>query len=254
MSASHDDRSCMDGDLAYIHDVGFGDFAEGASAALLALLGRRKIDQGLVVDLGCGSGHWARKLLDAGRDAFGIDISPALIELARQRAPEARFEVGSFLKVPLPPCHAVTSMGQSLSYLFDPEHSTKQIFALFQRVYDALHPGGIFVFDVVGARKGSAKSRHPGHLNRTWSEGPDWTVLLEIESDREKSRIKMRVISFRQVGEHYRRHEEVHMLQGYQSSEVASELRRLGFRVQIIRGYGKLRFEPGMVGFIARKP
>ena len=36
-------------DLAYVHDVGYGNFA----------LGSKKARQGLVVDLGCGSGLWA---------------------------------------------------------------------------------------------------------------------------------------------------------------------------------------------------
>ena len=43
-------------DLAYIHDVGFGDFALEAAPSILEILNRNKIWQGLVVDLGCGSG------------------------------------------------------------------------------------------------------------------------------------------------------------------------------------------------------
>ena len=49
-------------DLAYIHDVGFGDFALGAAPGMLEILRRSGIRGALVVDLGCGSGLWAREL------------------------------------------------------------------------------------------------------------------------------------------------------------------------------------------------
>ena len=84
-------------DLAYIHDVGFGGFARDAAPALLALLRAAGVTSGTVLDLGCGSGIWARELLDAGDQVTGIDLSPAMIEIARRRAPEAAFTVGSFL-------------------------------------------------------------------------------------------------------------------------------------------------------------
>jgi len=41
-------------DLAFIHDVGHGDFALEAAPGILEILHRNKIWEGLVVDLGCG--------------------------------------------------------------------------------------------------------------------------------------------------------------------------------------------------------
>ena len=66
-------------DLAYIHDVGFGDFARNSAPALLEMLRSNGVSKGLVVDLGCGSGLWARELSDAGYGVLGVDISPAMI-------------------------------------------------------------------------------------------------------------------------------------------------------------------------------
>jgi hypothetical protein len=43
-------------DLAYIHDVGFGDYALESVPGILELLARTEIGEGLVVDLSCGSG------------------------------------------------------------------------------------------------------------------------------------------------------------------------------------------------------
>src|SRR5262245_26473393 len=62
-------------DLAYIHDVGFSAFALQAAPGLLALLRRGGVTQGLVVDLGCGTGLWAAELLRAGYQVLGVDVA-----------------------------------------------------------------------------------------------------------------------------------------------------------------------------------
>jgi hypothetical protein len=46
-------------DLAFIHDVGYGEFARKAAAGLLDIFARCGIRDGLIVDLGCGTGLWA---------------------------------------------------------------------------------------------------------------------------------------------------------------------------------------------------
>ena len=48
-----------------------------------------------MADLGCGPGHLSAHLSSLGLAAFGVDLSPAMIELARAAHPELRFEVGS---------------------------------------------------------------------------------------------------------------------------------------------------------------
>lgn len=47
-----------------------------------------------VVDMGCGPGHIARYLAERGVGAFGVDLSPGMIEAARARNPHLRFETG----------------------------------------------------------------------------------------------------------------------------------------------------------------
>jgi len=54
-------------DLAYVHDVGFGDFARDAGPALLAHFRKAGLAGGHVVDLGCGSGIWAATASPATR-------------------------------------------------------------------------------------------------------------------------------------------------------------------------------------------
>ena len=48
-----------------------------------------------VAELGCGPRQTTGRLRDLGLDAFGIDISPVIIVLARREHPSLRFEVGS---------------------------------------------------------------------------------------------------------------------------------------------------------------
>ena len=50
---------------------------------------------GPVAELGCGPGRITARLRDLGLDAFGIDVSPAMIDTARGEYPGVRFEVGS---------------------------------------------------------------------------------------------------------------------------------------------------------------
>jgi hypothetical protein len=85
-------------------------------------------------------------------------------------------------------------------------------------------------------------------------EGPDWAVLVEVDEDTRTNRLTRRITSFRKVGSLYARDEEVHRLHLYRRSEVAKELRDVGFRVRTISGYGAQPMIDGCIGFVARKP
>lgn len=236
-------------DLAYIHDVGFGDYALGSAPGILGILARSGVREGLVVDLGCGSGLLARELANADYRVLGIDISAAMIELARRRVPEAEFRVGPLFEAGIPPCDAVTSVGEVFNYLFDPSGSPESLDWIFRRVYDALAPGGVFVFDV--AEPGQVRRGVPA---RGFTEGEDWVVMVEREENPDRAILTRRITSFRRVGEHYRRDDEVHLQRLYRASDVAGELRRAGFRVRTMRGYGEYRLPRAHVAFVARKP
>ena len=233
-------------DLAYIHDVGFGDCARNSAPGLLEILRQAGITTGLVVDLGCGSGLWARELVSAGYDILGIDISAAMIEIARRRVPEGEFKVASLLKAKLPQCAAVTSLGECLNYLFEKNNTVNELRRLFRRVYTSLKPGGVFIFDI--AEPGRGKGPRQKHR-----EGADWAVLVEVDEDTQTNQLTRRITSFRKVGELYKRDEEVHRLQLYKRSELAHELRDVGFRVRTVRAYGNQPMIEGCVGFVARK-
>jgi SAM-dependent methyltransferase len=81
----------------------YADFVRGEldylplDRALLAAFAEyvRAAGGGLVAELGCGPGRITAHLRDLGLDVFGLDLSPAMIDLARSAHPGLRFEVGS---------------------------------------------------------------------------------------------------------------------------------------------------------------
>jgi SAM-dependent methyltransferase len=236
-------------DLAYIHDVGHADFALDSAPGIKRVLEQSGIRGGLIVDLGCGTGLLARKLIDAGYDVFGIDISGAMIEIARKRTPEAEFRVGSLFEVEIPRCEAVTAISEVLNYLFDPENEDQGLGRVFRRIHDSLAPGGVFVFDALGPGQVP-----PGTRAKGFRVGEDWAVLFEREEDAGRGTMERRIVSFRKVGENYRRIDEVHRVRLYDPSELAAELERAGFRVRTMRSYGDLPLEEGHTAFAAHKP
>jgi SAM-dependent methyltransferase len=228
-------------DLAYIHDAGFGEFALHSAPGLLSLLRRNGVDHGLVVDLGCGSGIWARQLGFAGYDVLGVDASPAMIRLARAKASRAKFVTGSLAEVALPSCDAVTSVGECLSYAFAGDASGRALLHFFRRVYRALRPGGVFIFDLAGTE-----------LNGHWT-GDGWAVLVEASRDPERHLLMRHITTFRRVGRRYRRSEETHILRLYEIDPIREALARAGFVSKPLRAFGQVRFRAGHIGLLACK-
>jgi SAM-dependent methyltransferase len=236
-------------DLAHIHDAGFGRFAQAAAPVLLEALKSGGITQGLVIDLGCGSGILSHAIYQAGYEILGVDISEAMIALARQRVPRGEFRVESLLKAKLPPSVAIAAVGEVVNYLFDAEILGSGLQKLLRRIHDSVQSGGVFLCDV--AEPGRVHGTGPV---QTFVEGNDWAVLISTVEDRKRKFLARTITSFRQVGELYRRDQEVHCQRLLPRSELAAQLRSIGFEVRVLRGYGKLRFGKGHVGLLARKP
>ncbi len=236
--------------LAYINDRGFSDFTDGASPGVLALLRREGVRRGLVVDLGCGSGRWAEHLGAAGYDVLGVDLSPSMIRLAKKRAPLARFQTGSLLAAELPSCDAVTAIGEIVNYQFDPAHSRAALSRLFRRVYKALRPGGVFIFDAAGP------DRVPAEVpRRYWQEGEDWSIHVEVDGNADTRWMTRKIVCFRKkAADRYRRSEEVHRLRLLDTGDLLAELAAIGFTARTQAGYGRFRLYPGLHAIIARKP
>jgi SAM-dependent methyltransferase len=231
-----------DEDLAYIHDQGYSQIAEGAAASVVELLAAGSS----IVELGCGSGVTARRLTDAGHEVLGIDQSAALIALARRRAPQARFRVGSFVSEPIPECDAVLAISEVFNYLFDEGNTRAALPSLFARIHAALRPGGLLVCDL------AAPGLVPGGHSRAWTTGPDWAVL--VENHEEGDLLTRDITSFRERGAGYRRSEEIHRQRLHRPGEILALLRAAGFRARTRRRYGEVSPGRGRHVYVARKP
>jgi SAM-dependent methyltransferase len=236
-------------DLAYIHDAGHGQIAGDAAALLLDELTRSGHRDGLVVDLGCGSGVLAGRLCDAGYRVLGVDLSESMIALARVRAPAGEFRVGSFVSADLPPCVAVTAIGEVLNYGFDAANDAAARAGLFARAFGALAPGGLLLFDVAGP----ARAPRDG-LQRTFSQGANWAALVECECDPGTLTLTRHITSFRQVGALYRRDSETHRMTLIDAAECLAAVRGAGFEARTLSTYGALPLPAGVSVFLCRKP
>jgi SAM-dependent methyltransferase len=228
-------------DLARIHIDGYGFHWQSAAPALEQWIRGAGIHSGTVVDLGCGGGQWLARLAALGYTPVGVDVSEAMIRAARQFVPAAELHCGSFASIRLPPCDAVTSLGEPLNYLPSAAHMRRTL----RNVYRALRPGGLFVFDV---RTPATKPVAPRTAARV---GDDWACIARIEED--GVRLTRRIATFRQNGRNYRRGEETHVLRLCSRAEMTAWLRDLGFRVRTKRGYGDYRLAPRHTVFVARK-
>lgn len=59
-----------------------------------------RFDAGLVADIGCGPGQIGRYLFDRGVDVIGVDLSAAMVRVARDRNPGMRFEKADMRVLP----------------------------------------------------------------------------------------------------------------------------------------------------------
>jgi SAM-dependent methyltransferase len=109
-----------------------------ASLALFAEL-VREAGGGPVADVGCGPGYVTDHLHDAGVDAFGIDLSPEMIAIARGDYPHLRFEVGSMTDLDLAD-DSVAGIVAFWSVIHVPDDAVPGVFEEFRRV---LQPHGL---------------------------------------------------------------------------------------------------------------
>ncbi|GAA2192310.1 class I SAM-dependent methyltransferase [Micromonospora lupini] len=126
--------------VSYAHLV--RDFLEqapyerGALAVFADLV--RAAGGGPVADVGCGPGRITAHLNELGVDAFGIDLSPGMIAVARRDHPALRFEVGSMTDLDLPD-GSVAGLVAWYSLIHIPDERLGQVLAHFRRV---VRPGG----------------------------------------------------------------------------------------------------------------
>ena len=119
------------------------------SKYLIQLLKEYQVEDGLVLDLGCGTGNMTELLAKEGYDMIGVDNSEDMLEIASEKREKSglnilyllqdmrEFELYGTVK-------AVVSICDSINYILE-EDDLREVFSL---VNNYLDPKGMFIFDL----------------------------------------------------------------------------------------------------------
>ena len=115
---------------------------------LVKILKEYGIDDGLVLDLGCGTGSMTEMLASSGYDMIGVDNAEEMLEIAMEKKVESGHDILYLLQDMREfelygTVRAVISACDSVNYITDDEDLTE----VFRLVNNYLDPEGLFVFD-----------------------------------------------------------------------------------------------------------
>ncbi len=128
----------------FMDNIPYEEWAE----YLIGLLKEYGISDGLVLDLGCGTGNMTEILSEVGYDMIGVDNAEEMLEIAMQKREKSgqnilyllqdmrEFELYGTVK-------AVISICDSINYILEEE----ELLEVFRLVNNYLDPKGMFVFD-----------------------------------------------------------------------------------------------------------
>ncbi len=180
------------------------------------------VKDGIVLDLGCGTGTMTEILAGYGYDMIGVDNSEEMLEMAAAKREASgrdilylcqdmrEFELYGTVR-------AVISVCDSLNYILDTEDLTQ----VFRLVNNYLDPGGVFIFDLNTEYKYSQMGDETIAENRE-----DGSFIWDNYYHREERINEYDLALFvREGGDGlYRKYEETH----YQRAYLPEEIRRAG--------------------------
>lgn len=119
------------------------------SRYLLGILKEYGVEEGIIADLGCGTGNITEKLWEAGYDMIGLDNAEDMLEIARDKAVNKEMDIlylhQDMRKMELfGTVKAAVSICDSMNYILLPE----ELLDVFRLVNNYLDRGGIFIFDL----------------------------------------------------------------------------------------------------------
>jgi SAM-dependent methyltransferase len=177
---------------------------------------------GEILDLCCGTGDLAGRLTAAGYRVYGLDASPAMLAIARERAPGAAFVLADARTFTLPRrVDAVVSLFDSLNHILEPD----ELQQAFGRVRAALRPGGTFLFDLNAEEAYLARwGDDLGYLDA------ETAVVVRVRYDPHARLGRFDAAVFRvERDARYRRSDATLLQRPYAAQDVCDGLRRAGF-------------------------
>jgi SAM-dependent methyltransferase len=233
-------------DLALVHHLGYGFHADACAPGIAALLEPVREREGLVLELGCGTGALTRHLVEAGHRVVATDASPAMLELAREAVPGA--EELRLLRLPddpLPEADAVVSVGHVLSYLAD-EASLEAALAGAAKV---LRPGGILAIDLLDLSYGEelAGEESRGRV------GDDWAVVVKLSRPEERLFVREITTFVRSAEGDWGRDDERHENILVETARIPAFLAAYGLDVRVAESFGQEELPAGLVAIVGNR-
>jgi len=210
-------------DFAWFYQRYWNEEFHGAAFPILEqLLLPRLPDRARILDVCCGSGYLAGLLAGRGYRVTGFDASPAMIDLARAHAPQARFEVADATSFRTrAKFDAAVCTFDSLNHILDPVDLT----AAFRRIAAALKPGALFAFDILL----EAAYRTDWAENFSLVRDDHVLVIAGTGFDFRTRLAHCNITTFRKTGEHWTRADIEIKERCYGVEEIDEALNQAGF-------------------------
>ena len=191
---------------------------------VVAELKKEGIADGLVLDLGCGTGTFTRMLAEAGYDMIGVDGSQEMLMEAREKTADSgilslcqdmrEFELYGTVR-------AIVSTCDTMNYLLTPEDFIRTL----RLANNYLDPGGVFIFDL----NTLYKFREVMGNTTIAESGEDASFIWDNYFDEETGRNEYDLTLFiRQENGLFARVSEVHEEQGYAPEQILEFIARSG--------------------------
>ena len=190
---------------------------------ILAILKKNKITDGLVLELGCGTGKLMSLLGNAGFDMIGVDNSVDMLQIAREKtSPEFLYLLQDMREFELyGTVKAVVSVCDSVNYITEKEDLTE----VFRLVNNYLDPKGLFIFDF------NTDYKYRDMIGETViaedREDVSFIWFNEYDEESQLNDIDLKVF-VQEDGDRYRKFQEEHIQRGYSLQEIKQMLEESG--------------------------
>ena len=208
----------------FMDNVNYREWAD----YIIETLAQDGIRDGLVLELGCGTGTVTEMLADAGYDMIGIDNSEEMLAEAMEKRAESGHDILYLLQDMQDfelygTVRAVISVCDSMNYILEPEDLLK----VFRLVNNYLDPGGVFIFDL------NTRYKYEKILGeQTIGETREDHCFIWDNFYDDASGINEYVLNLFIQGEdgRYDRYEEVHYQRAYAPEEIRDLIEKSGLR------------------------
>lgn len=219
----------------FMDNIPYEEWAE----YLTGLLKEYGVSDGLVLDLGCGTGNMTELLADAGYDMIGVDNAEEMLEIAMEKKEESGHDILYLLQDMREfelygTVRAVVSICDSVNYIDEEEDLTE----VFHLVNNYLDPGGVFIFDF------NTLYKYREILgDRTIAENRDDCSFIWDNYYYDEDRINEYELSIfiREEDDLFRKYEETHYQRAYTLEEMTRLIKDSG--LEFITAYDAFTHE-----------